>query len=574
MDSLFTIFNISQTSFLMYLLSSATLILALAVNFYFWRHTPAGIPRRLVSSLALMLFVELAALIATIVLNADSSSGMAWLPPIDRFQMAFILIWLLWLWAFPEGVLWTDILVVILSLGALAGLIVSLMIWPASAETGNFNRHWLDTAWQVFCLVYAIILVIALAVRRKRLWLAGILTGVFFMFGHALQLILPDLAENYAIPVRLATLVSLPLLLILPLGIPAPASEAHNAGLRRGRDKRDRRRFSTELPTALGFLSLVWEDNPQTAIQLLVKSIGRALLADICLFTTPPNQNSQVTVLAGHDFYNHVDVKEFKLDRQRIPRVIDALMKNHTLRLSEEYSDTPDAAYLCRVVHFNGTAPLLFHPVSKSNAWQIGGILLLTPYTRRAWTENDSRYIAGLTEALLRIIVHKQANLDAASETQRLIEEQRDSGRTILNLQNELQELSTELDKFQSRISVLEIGERQKQNTSLPLTPARADEPEQPRKGPSRDATVRLNPLVVEKYESTSVVAKLKEENDALRQLIAHISAGPEEVDGRPMNQTERELRSSLEEVARLKNMLANADMKLRQFERRLQDNA
>ena len=119
-------------------------------------------------------------------------------------------------------------------------------------------------------------------------------------------------------------------------------------------------------------------------------------------------------------------------------------------------------SYLCRMVHFNGTAPLLFHPVTKPNAWQVGGILLLTPYSRRAWTENDSRYVAGLTEALLRIIDHKQTQLDAASETQKLNEEQRDSGRTIINLQNELQGLSIELEKFQGRIVNLETSEIKK----------------------------------------------------------------------------------------------------------------
>jgi hypothetical protein len=52
--------------------------------------------------------------------------------------------------------------------------------------------------------------------------------------------------------------------------------------------------------------------------------------------------------------------------------------------------------------------------------------------------------------------------------------------------------------------------------------------------------------------------------------LITHISAGPEVPSGAPDNQTERELRLSLEEVARLKNMLAGADMKLRQMDRKL----
>jgi hypothetical protein len=574
MESLFTVLDSIPASMLMYLFCSATLILALAVNLYFWRRTPTGIPRRLAVGLLLMFFVEMAAFIAAALLGANSQTGDRWLPPIDRFQMAFILIWVLWIWAYPEASIWGDLLTIIASLGTLAALVLTLTIWPVSAADGIFNTHWLDLVWQMFCLAFALLMLVILYLRRKRLWGVGVLTSMLFAIGHGLHLLLPNLTDTYSIPVRLATLIALPLLFILPQGCPSPASEAHAAALRRGKDKRDRRRFSTELPTALGFLSLVWEDNPQTAIQLLVKSIGRALLADICLFTTPPNQNSQVTVLAGHDFYNHVDIKESKLDRQRIPRVIDALTKTHTLRLSEDYSDSPDAAYLCRMVHFSGTAPLLFHPVSKPNAWQIGGILLLTPYSRRAWTENDSRYVSGLTEALLRIIEHKQTQLDAASETQKLNDDQRDSSRTIINLQNELQGLSIELEKFQGRITDIETSENKKRSLAASVNSDEASLPAQFRNGVNRDATVRLNPLVVEKHESLKELTRLKGENDALRQLIAHISAGPEEIKGRPMTQPERELRSSLEEVARLKNMLVNADMKLRQLERRIQDGA
>jgi hypothetical protein len=571
MESLFTGFDSIPANQIMYLLSGTLLILALGINHYFWRRTPTGIPRRLVVGLLLMMLVEMAAFIAASLVGIDSQTANTWLPPIDRFQMAFILIWLLWIWAFPDASLWADILTVILTLGIMAVLTVSLNIWPASAAGASFNAHWLDFIWQGFCLVYSIVILIILYIQRKRLWGAGILTGLLFLIAHALQLTLPNLTTSYSVPVRLATLIALPILLILPQGCPTPASATHAAALRHGRDKRDRRRFSTELPTALGFLSLVWEDTPQTAMHLLVKSIGRALLADICLFTTSPNQNNQVTVLVGHDFYNQVDIKEFKLDRQRIPRVVEALNKAHTLRLSEDYSDTPDAAYICRMVRFSGTAPLLFHPVSKPNAWQIGGILLLAPYSRRAWTEDDSRYVAGLTEALLRIIEHKQVQLDAAIQNQKLTDEQRDSSRTIIDLQNELQGLSIELEKFQNRIAEFETNQNKKLSF---INPGSADEPVQPRRGQTRDATVRLNPLVVEKHDSQKEINQLKEENDALRQLIAHISAGPEEIDGRPMSQAERELRSSLEEVARLKNMLANADMKLRQLERRVQGGA
>lgn len=571
MDSIFAFLDTTQASLIIYLCTSALLIICLGININYWKRIPFSLSRRLAIGLLVMLFVELLAFSFTILLSATPDAARSWLPPIDRFQMASLLLWLMWIWAFPDSSPWPDLLAAFVAIGLGAALILTLNIWSLSDSNANFNAHWLDLGWQLASLGYLIGMVAIIYIRRKRLWGAGILTGLLFICGHALQLLFPSLSNNYPGPVRLVTLIAIPLLLLLPQRFITPPSSAHAAGLRQGRDKRDRRRFSTELPTALGFLSLVWEDNPQTAMQQLVKSIGQTLLADVCLFTTQPNQNGQVTILAGYDFFNRLDIKESRLDHQRIPLVADALTQTPPLRLPADYSDTPDIISLCRLIRHNGTAPLLVHPVNKPNAWQIGGILLLTPHSQRTWTNEDSAYLAGLVEALIRIIAHNQSQLVTTSLIQNMTDEQRESGQTIINLQNELQNLYAQLDAAQTHMGALETSMNSKQSReAAPESIKQQAQTDRPRKLFSRDATTNLNPLVVEKHDTVKELARLRDENAALRQLITHISAGPEGPSGAPDNQTERELRLSLEEVARLKNMLAGADMKLRQMDRKL----
>ena len=571
MAGFFAFLDTIQAGLILYLFTAALLILCLGININYWKRTPFSLSRRLAVGLLVMLFVELAAFIATILLNATPVTAAIWLPPLDRFQMAFLLLWLMWIWAFPEPSPWPDALAAFIAFGLGAAFVLTLNIWSLSGSTTTFNKHWLDLGWQLASLGFLILMVVIIYIRRKRLWGAGILTGLLFIFGTTLQLLFPSLTSNYPGPVRLITLIALPLLLLLPQRFIAPASAAHTAGLRQGRDKRDRRRFSTELPTALGFLSLAWEDNPQNAMQQLVKSIGQALLADVCLFTTPPGQNGQVTILTGYDFFNRLDIKETRLDHQRIPLIANTLTQTRNLRLPADYTETPDVISLCRLVRHNGTAPVLVHPVNKPNAWQIGGILLLTPHSQRTWTTEDSTYVAGLAGALLRIIEHNQSQLVTTSLIQNMTEEQRESGQTIINLQNELQELYAQLDAAQSQMTTLETSINALQSRAVAPEPVQQPaEPGWPRKLFNRDATVKLDPLVVERYDTTKEVTRLREENDALRQLITHISASPEEQSAPPEKQTERELRLSLEEVARLKNMLADADMKLRQMDRKL----
>jgi hypothetical protein len=571
MDSIFAILDTTQASLTIYLCTSALLILCLAININYWKRIPFSLSRRLAIGLLVMLFVELVAFGATILLSATPETANTWLPPIDRFQMAFLLLWVMWIWAFPDSSPWPDTLAAFVAVGLGAALYLTLNIWSLSSPGAAFNTHWLDLGWQLASLGFLGMMVIIIYLRRKRLWGAGVLTGLLFIFGHGIQLLFPHLSSNYPGPLRLITLITIPLLLLLPQRFITPPSTAHTAGLRSGRDKRDRRRFSTELPTALGFLSLAWEDNPQMAMQQLVKSIGQALLADVCLFTTQPNQIGQVTLLAGYDFFNHLDIKETRLDRQRIPLVANALSQNRNLRLPGDYSDTPDINTLCRLIRHKGTAPLLMHPVKKPNAWQIGGILLLTPNSQRTWTTEDSTYLDGLVEALIRIIEHNQSQLVTTSLIQNMTDEQRESGQTIINLQNELQELYSQLDSAQAQKAALETASISRQSRETAPEPVQEQtETDRSRKALNRDATIKLDPLVVDKHDAVREVAKLRDENEALRQLITHISGNPERPSEQPEKQTEKELRLSLQEVARLKNMLADADMRLRQSDRKL----
>ncbi|GEM_PF-2967728 len=572
-DNIFAFLDTTQASLVIYLCTAALLLLCLGINLNYWKRSPSSLSRRLVIGLLVMLFMELVALITTLLVGNDPVAGRLWLPPIDRLQMSFLLLFVMWIWAFPESSPWPDALAILVALGLVAGFVLTLNLWSLAGPTGNFNSHWLDLGWQLASLGFLVLMSVIIYVRRVRLWGAGILTGLLFICGHALQLLFPSLSDNFPGPVRLVTLVAMPLLLLLPQRFIAPPSSTHTAGLRQGRDKRDRRRFSTELPTALGFLSLAWEDNPQAAMEQLLKSIGQALLADVCLFTTQPNQNGQVTILAGYDFFNRLEIKETRLDHARIPLVANALSQPRNLRLAADYRDTPDIINLCRLVKHNGTAPLLVHPVAKPNAWQVGGILLLTPHSQREWATEDSTYLAGLVEALLRIIEHNQSRLLSSSLIQNMTDEQRESGQTIINLQNELQELYAQLDAAQAKMAELETSVQARQSAGAEPEPVQERvDTALPRKLFSRDATIKLDPQVVEKHDRAKELAKLRDENEALRQLITHISANPEVSPERPEKQTERELRLSLEEVARLKNMLGDADMKLRQMERKLRE--
>ncbi|MGA9399190.1 MAG: hypothetical protein WBV22_13150 [Anaerolineaceae bacterium] len=540
LDQIFTILDSIPASLGIYLLSSVLLLIGLVMTVSYWPQIPASISRRLAFGLLLMLLVELLAFSLTMLLNNNPQSSLTWLPPMDRFQMAFIQLWLLWIWAFPTHSNWADYLVGIISFGLLVAFGATMSVWTTAFQQTGFNAHWLDLTWQLSCLGFQVVMLIFIYAKRPRLWGIGVMTCLLYIIGEVIQLAMPALSGNYAGPVRLVTLVALPLLLLLPQRFISPANVIHAAEQRRGEDKSIRRRYSTELGTALGFLSLAWEDNPREAMQQLVKSIGQTLMADICLFVTQPDRNGQVTVLIGFDFLHQTYIDEVAIARDDIPQVVDALSIGRNLRLPEDHTATPDTTTLCKLIKHEGSSSVLAHPVTIPNAWQVGGIILLSPFSHRAWVPEDSVYISGLVEPLIRIIEHNQAQLDTHTRYQKMTDDLRDSGQHISNLQTELQKLSVQLDTL-----------------NLQKAAKKAD-------------TDKLEPLVIAMTEAEQKVASLAAENDNLRKQVATMKGISEDEYQLHENQLEKELHLSLEEVARLKNILADADMKTRQLEREL----
>ncbi len=472
LSQIFMVLDTIPASLGIYLLSSILIVIGLVMTVYYWTQIPASVSKRLSLGLLIMLLVELVAFAVTMATNNYTQISAAWLPPLDRIQMAFIIIWLMWIWAFPVRSNWADYLVSFLSFGLLVAFGMTMSVWSVEYLQTNFNAHWLDLAWQLFNLGILVIMTLFIITRRPPQWGIGLLSCAIFILGHIIQILLPSLTGNYAGPVRLVTLVALPMILTLPQRFLLPASSTHKAELRWGEDKRDRRRYTTELRTALGFLNLAWEDNPRATLQQLIKSFGQALLADICLFVTQPDRNGQVTVLMGCDFHHRMDIDEITLSQAEIPLVVDALNQGRNLRLPETHTATTDTVSLCKLIKHDGPSAMLFHPVTIPNAWKVGGIVMLTPFSHRVWTPEDSIFVSGLVEALIHIIEHNQIQLDTHTRYQKMTDELRTSEQHIANLQEEMHKLSVQLEaaRYQSTIKKTDTskagtpGSRQKQS--------------------------------------------------------------------------------------------------------------
>src|SRR5512140_888773 len=102
-------------------------------------------------------------------------SGLAWqgllnsaviLPVADRAFMVFSIVWITWLWSFPEPSRPADPAAVLLTLFVVAAAGLDLLMWAPRAATQPFNLTFDDLMWQVAAIALLVIGGLTLLTRR------------------------------------------------------------------------------------------------------------------------------------------------------------------------------------------------------------------------------------------------------------------------------------------------------------------------------------------------------------------------------------------------------------------------
>jgi len=173
-------------------------------------------------------------------------------------------------------------------------------------------------------------------------------------------------------------------------------------------------------------------------------------------------------------------------------------------------------------------------PIMTPEKETLGGILVLSPYSERAWRAEDQAFLGNISTALVPIIQRSQH---------------------IAAIEQKQQESETALEGVHNQIKDLEMQNRELEKQ---LENARN------KSGKSPEQEEKIAALLVVQQESLQQIEQLQRENDELR---AANKAGTVAA-GEDAEFIEAELRAALGQVARLQNDLADANMKLIKFEK------
>lgn len=459
-------------------------------------------------------------------------SGLGWqqildpktiLPPMDRAFIMFGIVWITWLYAFPEPNRLADAAVTLLSLFVLTALGFSLLFWQPQIELASYNQTLDDQIWQIGSLFLALLGIATLLIRRPDGMWYGILLLSLGALGH-LGHLLTRADGNYSGIVRLAYMAAFPILLTLPQRFGIPTQTVIEPPQKPTTLKQDttgrpeRRRYSTDPKTFHALLAVAAESNPTRLSQSITRAIAQTMLADLCFMIYLTDNNNQMIIAGGYDLIREELLEGGSLSKGSIPMLANSLQRGRPLRLPAS-STSADIKGLGDILGLTNPGHLLCIPILTPEKESLGGILLLSPYSDRTWSAEDQAFLTNIAASLVPIIQRNQKinKLEAQSEMARA---------QATDLERRIQELNEQL---QAARSEAEVG------------------------GSAEMASLRAA-----QDESQKIIESLQRENAELRGGKNLVST----------TQMENELKATLQEMARLQNLHAEANAKILELEK------
>ncbi len=504
---------------------------ALQGSIHHWRISQFPQARRTMTGLAVLLGLQLLQFAFSALVWQGLLDPQTVLPPLDRAVSLISLVWIVWLWAFPEPMRLADAAAILLTLLGVTGFGVTTVFWMQTPAS-DFNFSLFDVGWHAFSLAILLLGVLILLVRRPNGWGNGLAVLLLAFLGHLGGVFLPA-PGDFPGAVRLAHLALFPILLTLPQRFPL-GSLPQPTSVKSEQQIPERRRYSTDPKTFHALLSLAGELDPAKISRAVTRGIAQAMLADLCFLITLSDDKT-LNIVCGYDLIREEALDGTAVDKESIPLLANALQRGRPLRLPAS-STSSDLRGLGQILGLTNPGHLLSVPISASDRSPLGGLLLLSPYSNRLWSAEDQTYLANVATLFVPILERGQrlAALEMEQEKARARVEEAD---------RRAQEAEKKLEEINQKYEVL--------NRQAAQAQAQAE---------------NIAALLAVQEESQRTIEQLRAELEEARQGILPAGAGTSSAQ---VEQLENELRLTLKEVARLQNALAQAEMKILELEKR-----
>ncbi|HEU0291133.1 MAG TPA: ATP-binding protein [Anaerolineales bacterium] len=534
LDSIFTFLTTPEGSLVYHIVLVFAIITTLQSAYFHARASGFPQARRAVFGLAILITAQIALFLFSALAAQRLISLPTFLPPIDRALTLFSLLWMIWLWGFPEPSRGADVAITLLSLLVAAAFTLTIL-YHSQNPSISFNLTLSDFLWQVASIGLAVIGLLLMILRRPNGWGNGMAVLLLALAGHATYLLFGrNTAGDFPGSVRLAYLAIAPILMTLPQRFPAPSGGTTSIN-KQSSPVDERRRYSTDPKTFHALLALAAESSTDKLSQAITRAIAQTMLADLCFLIYLTDNNNQMQIASGYDLIREENLDGGSLNKTMIPMLTNAIQRGRVLRLPSS-STSADIKGLSDMLGLNSPGHLMNVPIVTPEKDPLGGVLLLSPYSNRLWSVEDQAFLSNIAMSLVPII-------------------QRGQKLSLLEIKGE--QTRQALETSQTRVADLE---RRNSDLLKQMDAVRADAQE------GLVQAEHVAGLTKMQEEAQRVIEKLKKENEELRTAKPAVAASTVmQVDSR---QVEEELRRTLEQVAHLQNQLAEANMRVIEAEK------
>ena len=452
------------------------------------------------------------------------------LPPLDRAVTLLALIWISWLWVYPEPLRLSDLSAGLLSLVVLVLFGVTLALWSQKPGT-SFNASIFEKVWQLISMAVVILGTLGLLRRRPNGWGNGLAMLILAFTGHLLSLFWP-MGGNFPGFVRLTQLALFPILLTILQRFPASAPERTPVIKKDSVTEEatlERRRYTTDPKTFHSLMTLAAEINADKVGRAMTRGIAQAMFADLCFLVTNGDDKS-LTITCGYDLIREENLEGSTINKEIIPLLANAIQRGRPLRLPSS-STSSDLKGLGEILGLSNPGNLLSVPIASKESGNLGGILILSPYSNRLWNAEDQAYLSHVSSLFIPILERSQRASLLEGERDKALKEAQEARDQAEQAVKKSEEAIKELEKGQQKVAQLQ--------------------------GENKTA------LQTAQEESQKTVESLKTQLEQMRQ-----TGGMGGLPGESA-QLESELRQALEEIARMQNALADANVIILELEQR-----
>ena len=502
---------------------------ALQSGFSHWRISGFPQARRTIIGLVILLLVQ----VALFVMSGLGWQGIinlrAFLAPFDRAMTLISLIWIIWLWTFPEPNRYADAGAALGSLLVIIVLSFGLVNWAKTDLSIPFNTTLQEFIWQAASIALIVVGIVILFARHPNGWGNGLSVLILALIGHSLQILFGRVDGNYPGVVRLLYMAGFPFLLTLPQRFPLPVIRRETS-IKKDAPAPERRHFSTDPKTFHSLLALAAETSADAINRNITRGVAQALLADLCFLLYFSKESDQMIIASGYDLIREENLEGTSMDKNAIPMLTNALQRGRPLRLPAS-STSVDVMGLSEMLGLNNPGHMMIVPLVTEDKDTLVGLLVLSPYSDRAWRVEDQAFLSNIAPALVPIIQRSQRFAAIEHNTNKLEED-------LKAVRDQVRDLEFQLDASN------------KQREALKLEVAK-----------SKTDSQAVSSLTAMQQEAQKEIERLQKENEEIR-------FGKKKSKGDDVDFMESELRAALAQVARLQNELVEANMKLIQTEK------